>query len=207
MADKKVTELTAITTVSGDDLLLVVNDPLGTPASRKVSVGNLFGNVTSETTHRKPVTFTSNVSVTGTTITSTANVAITGDLSVNGYSVVTELDSKITTDAATLLINDRLQVANANVLLAGKAANSFVTSNYVTNTVFQNIRSSFGTGLLNVSTLANTAALAITTKSSDPATSNAANEGIAAGSVFYSNTHLYVATDSNTIKRVELSTF
>jgi uncharacterized protein (UPF0276 family) len=40
-----------------------------------------------------------------------------------------------------------------------------------------------------------------------PTTSNAATESIAAGTIWYSNNHLYVATDENTIKRVALSTF
>jgi len=47
----------------------------------------------------------------------------------------------------------------------------------------------------------------ITTKSTDPGSSNAQTSSVAAGTIFYSNTHLYIATDSNTIKRVALSTF
>lgn len=47
----------------------------------------------------------------------------------------------------------------------------------------------------------------ITTKSTDPGSSNAQASSVAAGTIFYSNTHLYIATDSNTIKRVALSTF
>jgi len=42
MADKKVSALSAITNLSQDDLLLVVDDPAGTPTSKKVTVGNLF---------------------------------------------------------------------------------------------------------------------------------------------------------------------
>ncbi|MEK9698774.1 MAG: hypothetical protein VW270_23570, partial [Candidatus Poseidoniales archaeon] len=44
----------------------------------------------------------------------------------------------------------------------------------------------------------------ILTKSSDPSTSNAANEGISAGSILYSNTHLYVGTDASTVQKVRL---
>jgi hypothetical protein len=124
MADKKISELTAITNFSGDDLLLVVNDPSGTPSSNKITFTRLFANVTPNTTHNGNVTFGANATFTGTKITSTANVAITGDLSVNGYSVVTELDSKITTDAANDLINDRLQVANAAALYVSLGPNS-----------------------------------------------------------------------------------
>jgi hypothetical protein len=42
---KKVTELTALTAPAGEDLLLIVDDPSGTPTTKKVTVSNLFGNV------------------------------------------------------------------------------------------------------------------------------------------------------------------
>jgi hypothetical protein len=78
----------------------------------------------------------------------------------------------------TLLVNDRMQVANA----APKADPTF------TGTV-------------------TTPKLIISIKESDPATSNAANEALTAGTIAYSDTYLYVVTDANTIKRVALSTF
>ena len=193
MADKKVSSLSAITNLSADDLLMVVNDPAGTPESKKVTVGNLFGNVVVSTTHKALTTFTANTNHTGTTATFSANVVITGVGGVNAD------------------INDRMQVAN-------------VTSTYTTNTVFQSYvantnsrvtqnelafagtTTQITTAILNTPR-ANTASLIVSTKSTDPLTSNAVTESITAGSVFYSNTFLYIATDSNTIKRVALSTF
>lgn len=44
MADTKVTALTELTTPAGGDLLYIVDDPAGTPLSRKVTVTNLFAN-------------------------------------------------------------------------------------------------------------------------------------------------------------------
>lgn len=41
MADSKLTDLTADTAPTSDDLLYLVNDPAGTPVDRKVTVGNL----------------------------------------------------------------------------------------------------------------------------------------------------------------------
>lgn len=41
MADTKLTGLDAITSVSTDDLLYVVDDPSGTPVSKKITVANL----------------------------------------------------------------------------------------------------------------------------------------------------------------------
>lgn len=44
---KKVTELTAITTVANSDLMYVVHDPAGVPASNKITVQDLFKRVVS----------------------------------------------------------------------------------------------------------------------------------------------------------------
>jgi len=41
---KKVSELTALTAPAGEDFLLIVDDPSGTPISKKVTVANLLGN-------------------------------------------------------------------------------------------------------------------------------------------------------------------
>lgn len=41
MADKKITQLDALTTVAADDVLLIVDDPSGTPTSKKVTAANL----------------------------------------------------------------------------------------------------------------------------------------------------------------------
>ena len=41
---KKISELTTLTAPAGGDLLLIVDDPSGTPVTKKVTVANLFGN-------------------------------------------------------------------------------------------------------------------------------------------------------------------
>ena len=184
MADQKVSALSAITNLSTDDLLLVVNDPAGTPTSNKVTVGNLFGNVAVTTT------FTANTIYTGTTATFSANVMV-GGLNIKSG------------------VEDRMQVAN-------------VTSTYTTNTAFQSyvantnprvttLEAQFLLTSNSITTQILTASadkgFRVSTKSSDPSTSNAATETVTAGTIFYSNTYLYIATDDNTIKRVALTTF
>ena len=43
MADKKITDLNAATAASGDDLVMIVNDPTGSsPANQKITVQNFF---------------------------------------------------------------------------------------------------------------------------------------------------------------------
>jgi hypothetical protein len=41
MADKKITALTALSSLSDDDLFVVVDDPSGTPTSKKITAANV----------------------------------------------------------------------------------------------------------------------------------------------------------------------
>jgi hypothetical protein len=45
MADKKITQLDAVTSVTSDDLFLIVDDPSGTPTSKKVTASNLAASI------------------------------------------------------------------------------------------------------------------------------------------------------------------
>ena len=245
MADKKVSELSAITNLSGDDLLLVVNDPSGTPTSNKVTVSNLFANVVPNVVHKGTVTTRANTTFTGTTMTVSANLVLGGTnvlLSVNDRMQVsntnTIVNDRMQVSNTNTIVNDRMQVANVQSLIANETANSdskFATWGSLTSTntairsyvdvsvanlfdsvteQFANSENSILTGnttaddiSTNTFVVTSNTGLRIASKSNDPATSNAANEGITAGSIFYSNTHLYVATDDNTIQRVALSTF
>ena len=231
MADKKVSALSTITNLSTGDLLMVVNDPAGTPTSNKVTVGNLFGNVAVTTTHKALTTFTANTIYTGTTATFSANVI------VGGLNIKSGVEDRMQVANTTLLVNDRMQVANTTALVNDRmqVANTTalvndsmqianVAATYTSNTSFQSYvantnsrvtqnESDFAGTVTQITTAilntprANTESLIVSTKSADPATSNDATETITAGTIFYSNTYLYIATDINTIKRVALSTF
>ena len=67
MADKKLTELTAMTAPDGADIIHIVDDVAGTPTNKKITLSTLFDNIPTD------VTATANVAVTGT-------LTITGDL-------------------------------------------------------------------------------------------------------------------------------
>ena len=81
MADKKVTQLTALTTPTAPDLLLIVDDPNGTPVSKKITLKSLFGAVTSNTV------FSANVTVSGNRAQFASNVNITKTLTANTVKI------------------------------------------------------------------------------------------------------------------------
>jgi hypothetical protein len=45
MADKKITQLDAVTSVTSDDLFLIVDNPSGTPTSKKVTTANVAASI------------------------------------------------------------------------------------------------------------------------------------------------------------------
>jgi hypothetical protein len=66
---KKISELTALTAPSADDLLVIVDDPSGTtPETKKVTVGNLFGNSAANVVIRNVSPANSGITVTKGTI-------------------------------------------------------------------------------------------------------------------------------------------
>jgi len=137
MADKKVSELSAITNLSGDDLLLVVNDPSGTPTSNKVTVSNLFANVVSDTVIKGNFTARDESTFFGSTLTVFANAIFNGtttfndsidfdELSIGGTTVVgsngkLHANNAISPDTITLSmingIENYMEVANTNALV------------------------------------------------------------------------------------------
>jgi len=299
MADKKVSELSAITNLSGDDLLLIVNDPSGTPSSRKITHSNFFANVVSDTTHKGRLTTRANTFFYGTVMTVEANVNITSVLTVNNHNIVEEIDDRlqVANAAATYVTNTAFNsgisgfpsntyvhntfttntafqsyIANTNALLAG---NTYPTNTYIqgvlantnativtkaeqsdllsTNTALRllidnkidtaNVVGTYATIATVDSNLANTnnyiaekaplnspnftgvvgsidlqsntvqvqanGGFSLTPGGigSTPASSNASSVGVSIGTVWFSNTHLYIATDQDTIKRIALDTF
>tara|TARA_R100001460_G_C3551800_1_gene175209 strand:+ start:1506 stop:1928 length:423 start_codon:yes stop_codon:yes gene_type:complete len=78
MADKKVTQLTSLTTGASEDLFLVVDDPNGTPASKQITHKNLFGAVSSNVVVSKLTTLNANVTINCSNTTMSSNVNLTG---------------------------------------------------------------------------------------------------------------------------------
>lgn len=106
MADRKITELTALTSPTQKDLLYVVDDPTGTPASKKMSLYNLFGSVPANTS------ITGTVTVSGNTTFSGANSVFSANLNITSSK-----GPKITAGVVTLAAKTTVGSNNATTVL------------------------------------------------------------------------------------------
>jgi hypothetical protein len=102
----KITELTALTTPAGSDLLVIVDDPTGTPVTKKITIDSLFGNLTS------------NVSFSNTTVLS-ANALVLRGSNTPGNS------SPSITKGAIFFDENFIYVATANNTLKRVALSAF----------------------------------------------------------------------------------
>lgn len=108
MADKKITQLTALTSPSSDDLLHVVDDPGTTPVNKKITVANFFSDVTVPA-----MEFTTELTVNGTTLTANSNVVVTGGATINEAGADNDTRIEGASDANLVFVdagNDRLGV-------------------------------------------------------------------------------------------------
>ena len=65
MADKKITQLTQLTAPANTDLLLIVDDPSGSPISKKVELGDIFGETAQTTFQKIDIKATGNTTLAG----------------------------------------------------------------------------------------------------------------------------------------------
>ena len=76
MADKKVTQLTSLTSPVSADLLLIIDDAGGTPVSKQITVKNLAGALPN--TSVSTLTTSANPTLAGSNTVVSSNVNITG---------------------------------------------------------------------------------------------------------------------------------
>ena len=86
MAAQKVSELSTLTTPASEDLILVVDNPNGTPASKSITLKNLFGAVPANTVVNR-LTTNANTTLNGSNTYITANVNATGISTINQLKV------------------------------------------------------------------------------------------------------------------------
>jgi hypothetical protein len=178
MADKKVTQLTALTAPANTDLLLIIDDPAGSPVSKKITVEDLFGK-------------TSGLSVT------TVNITSTGDTTLAANNFTIDSTTNITLTRGTVINEDgadsdtRIESDNqANMFFVDASADKI------------GVMTNAPTEALDI----NSDAIRIRTAQT-PANSDNSILGWGVGTISWDSSYLYVAVDASTIKRVALSTF
>jgi hypothetical protein len=83
MADKKLTQLTALTAPANTDILLIVDDPAGTPVSKKITLENLLGAATPLTVSSVDIEASGEYRLAGDTVVIEADNGVTANGNVN----------------------------------------------------------------------------------------------------------------------------
>ena len=121
MADKKITELTELTSLDQGDLFVVVDNPTGIPITKKIKAQEMFGGTTG-------VTFVTNTSFPARSViksTLTANVnttATTSVLTAGEFTTTATTGSANTPYQYGILATSRLEANTSNVKTEHAAA-------------------------------------------------------------------------------------
>jgi hypothetical protein len=181
MADKKVTQLTALTGVANTDLLLIVDDPAGTPVSKKVELEDIFG-------------------ATSQTVFASMNISTTGDTTLGANNFIFDPTTNTTFNRG-VVINETGAASNTRIESDNQTNMLFIDA--------LNDRIGVKTNAPTVSLDVNDSRIRIRGISS-VSSSNAAAEGWSVGEIGWDNSYLYVAvssTGANSILRTALSGF
>ena len=178
MADKKITQLTALTAPANTDLLLVVDDPAGSPISKKITIEDLFGK-------------TSGLSVT------TINLTSTGDTTLAANNFTIDATTNITLTRGTVINEDG---ADSDTRIESDTQTNMFFVDASADKI--GIMTSAPTEALDI----NSDAIRIRT-SQTPASSNNTDEGWGAGTISWDASYIYVAANTTHIVRAALSAF
>jgi len=158
MADKTISGLPALATVSKEDILLVVDNPAGTPLNRKISIENFFSNV-------EPVVFFSNTkSASGSQNASVVfkggvgimqNLIIDGDVEIRGATISGTTKIGAINDDIVLTTDDLFDLANTSNTIRTIYAGNFAaglsgTINVNSNTTIFNSNTVFNSSNVHI---------------------------------------------------------
>jgi hypothetical protein len=178
MADKKVTQLTALTAPANTDLLLVIDDPAGSPISKKITIEDLFGKTSTLSVSAINITSTGDTTLAANnfTIDSTTNITLTRGVVINEDGA--DSDTRIESDN------------QANMFFVDASADKI------------GVMTNAPTEALDI----NSDAIRIRTAQT-PASGNNTAVGWGVGTIAWDADYLYLAANSTNIVRVAFSAF
>ncbi len=178
MADKKVTQLTALTAPANTDLLLIIDDPSGSPVSKKITVEDLLGK-------------------TSTLTVSAINITTSGDTTLAANNFIIDSTTNITLTRGTVINEDgadsdtRIESDNqANMLFVDASADKI------------GLMTNAPTAVLDI----NSDSIRLRTAQT-PASGNNTAVGLAVGTITWDANYIYVAANSTNIVRAALTAF
>ncbi len=112
MADKKVTELTELSSASQDDLLLIIDNPAGTPLAKKITAGNLFGGISFVTANTTGPQAAFRATITANAAPSTGNTVIAGVFIANALATAVNTTHQFGISVTSMLGQSAAVVSN-----------------------------------------------------------------------------------------------
>jgi len=178
MADKKVTQLTALTAPANTDLLLIIDDPSGSPVSKKIELEDLFG-ASAQTTF------------------AIIDLNVTGNLTLGANNITLDVANNFTITRGAVINEDgadsdtRIESDNeTNMVFVDASADKI---GFKTNAPTETID-------------VNSDAIRIRTART-PASGNNTAVGWGVGTITWDGNYLYIAANSTNIIRVALTAF
>ena len=202
----KISELTAVTAATGDDIIMIVDNVANSSSieTKKITVNNFFGSL--GTTGSNSVS----ASISGNTLTISLNAPVINKYMVTSADVASQLNVAPYTNTLTTTTTNATTTANASTLRF-----SFDGSIKGTSTVNANgeptitISSSHDSVIQNPQyNTARVKKLNFNTVAT-PSNSSYVNSTfqVKGGDVFYDTSYIYVAVSNTEIKKVALSAF
>ena len=137
MADRKISELTSVTSLVAEDLVPVVDNPNGTPQTKSITVKNLFGSISANLVMNAAAltTFKANVTFSNANTVLSSNTNVSGLLKITGAS-----------GSARLVVENPITPGTNNTttqFIGGQQGSIFWDSNYLyvatSNTVIKRV--------------------------------------------------------------------
>lgn len=178
MADKKVTQLTALTNPANTDLLLIIDDPSGSPVSKKITLEDLLGN-------------------SNQLVVNIINVRATSDGTFAANNIILDANTNITLTRGTVINEDG---ADSDTRIESDTNVNMFFVDASTDRV--GIGTNTPTEVLDV----DGDAIRVRTAQT-PANSSLATNGWTVGTISWDENYIYVGANSTHIKRASLSSF